>query len=152
MASARPSRSAGTPRRRARRRPRRDARACKETLARIAPLRGDALAFDLDITDAEAAHAVAEQVRESAGDLHVLVNNAGIAIRGRVDHPQAHANIRRVMNINYFGSFNVPRVPASLRRTRGCIINIASGAAFLPSRPRSAIRPRRRRSRSSPRP
>lgn len=104
---------------------------CAETLELVGATRGDALAFGLDITDAPAARALAAQVHERAGDLDVLVNNAGILIRGGVDAPQAHANIRRVMDVNYFGCFNVVHAfLPSLRRTRGCIVNVASGAAF----------------------
>lgn len=104
---------------------------CRQTLDLVAADRGEALAFGLDVTDAQAARALAEQVRERVGDLHVLVNNAGIMIRAGIDDPQAHANIRRIMDVNYFGCFNVIHAfLPGLRRTRGCIINVASGAAF----------------------
>lgn len=65
------------------------------------------------------------------GDLQVLVNNAGLMIREKVDSPRVHEAVRRLMEVNYFGTFNVMHafLPA-LRRTRGCVINIASGAAF----------------------
>jgi NAD(P)-dependent dehydrogenase (short-subunit alcohol dehydrogenase family) len=104
---------------------------CRQTLELVAAAGGEALAFGLDVTDGGAARAVAEQVQGRAGDVDVLVNNAGIMIRAGIDDPQAHANIRRVMDVNYFGTFNVVHafLPA-LRRTRGCIINVASGAAF----------------------
>lgn len=104
---------------------------CRQTEDLVASLRGDTLAFALDVTDVEATRAIAEQVRERAGDLDILVNNAGILIRGGLDNPQAHANIRRVMDVNYFGCFNVVHAfLPGLRRTRGCVVNVASGAAF----------------------
>lgn len=104
---------------------------CRETLELVGANRGDGVAFGLDITDAQAARAVAEQVQARVGDVHVLVNNAGIMIRGGVDHPEAHANIRRLIDVNYLGCFNVVHAfLPSLRRARGCIVNVASGAAF----------------------
>lgn len=104
---------------------------CKQTLDLVAAAGGEALAFGLDVTDAQAARALAEQVRERVGDVDVLVNNAGILIRAGIDDPQAHANIRRIMDVNYFGTFNVVHAwLPGLRRTHGCIINVASGAAF----------------------
>jgi NAD(P)-dependent dehydrogenase (short-subunit alcohol dehydrogenase family) len=61
----------------------------------------------------------------------VLVNNAGLMIRDGVDSPRVHESVRRLMDVNYFGTFNVLHafLPA-LRRTRGCVVNIASGAAL----------------------
>ena len=42
---------------------------------------GEASAFPLDVTDAEACTALAEQVGREIGAVNVLVNNAGIIIR-----------------------------------------------------------------------
>jgi len=60
------------------------------------------------------------------------VNNAGVILREGIDSPNAHAVIRKVMDVNLLGVFNTIHgwLPA-LRATRGCIINISSGAAFL---------------------
>ncbi len=105
---------------------------CQETLDMISDTGGKAFGFALDITDAEAARLLAEQVQEQVGDVDTLVNNAGVMIRAGIDDPHAHTNIRRAMDVNYFGCFNVIHawLPA-LRRTHGCIINVASGAAFV---------------------
>jgi meso-butanediol dehydrogenase / (S,S)-butanediol dehydrogenase / diacetyl reductase len=74
---------------------------------------------------------LAEQVSKEVGDVQVLVNNAGIMIREGVDSPNVQANVRRTMEVNYFGTFNLIHafIPA-LRRSRGCIVNIASVAAL----------------------
>jgi meso-butanediol dehydrogenase / (S,S)-butanediol dehydrogenase / diacetyl reductase len=105
---------------------------CDETLREIRASGGEAWGFGLDVTDADASHALAQKIQREIGDVNTLVNNAGVIIREGIDSPNAHANIRRVMDVNMFGTFNVIHawLPA-LRRTRGCIINIASGAAFI---------------------
>jgi meso-butanediol dehydrogenase / (S,S)-butanediol dehydrogenase / diacetyl reductase len=108
------------------------AHGCGATLQQIKASGGIAWAFGLDVTDATAAYALAQKIQGDIGDINTLVNNAGVIIREGIDSPNAHANIRRVMDVNMFGAFNVIHawLPA-LRKTRGCIINIASGAAFI---------------------
>lgn len=109
----------------------RNVESCAETLALVQGHRAASRAFALDVTDAAAAAALAARIASEVGDIDVLVNNAGVIIREGIDSPQVHANVRRLMEVNYFGTFNAIHawLPA-LRRTRGCIINIASGAAF----------------------
>ena len=49
------------------------------------------------------------------GELQVLVNNAGLMIRENVDSPRVHDAVRRLMEVNYFGTFNALHgVPAGL--------------------------------------
>ena len=109
----------------------RQVEACAETLALVQRHSPASRAFALDVTDAAAAAALAARIASEVGDINVLVNNAGVIIRAGIDSAQVHANVRRLMEVNYFGTFNAIHawLPA-LRRTRGCIINIASGAAF----------------------
>lgn len=105
---------------------------CADTLALIQAAGGQAWGFALDVTDADAAAALAQAVGDDIGAVDIVVNNAGVILREGLDSPQAHANIRRVVDVNLLGTFNVIHawLPA-LRATRGCIINIASGAAFI---------------------
>lgn len=108
------------------------AAACDATVAQVQALGGTAWAFGVDVTDVPACQALAQQVGAEIGAIDTLVNNAGIIVREGLDSPKAHENIRRVFDVNLFGGFNVLHsfLPA-LRQTRGCIINIASGAAFI---------------------
>ncbi|MEP6721280.1 MAG: SDR family oxidoreductase [Variovorax sp.] len=105
---------------------------CEATVREIVEGGGSAWAFPLDITDVPACTALAGQVGHEIGALDVLVNNAGILLREGIDTPDAHRKIRRVFDVNVLGGFNVLHafLPA-LRQTRGCVVNIASGAAFI---------------------
>jgi NAD(P)-dependent dehydrogenase (short-subunit alcohol dehydrogenase family) len=105
--------------------------ACAETRAAVEATGASAWTFALDVTDAQACTRLAADVQREIGDLQVLVNNAGLMVRETVDSPRVHDAVRRLMEVNYFGTFNALHafVPA-LRRTRGCVINIASGAAL----------------------
>ncbi|KQO37137.1 3-oxoacyl-ACP reductase [Acidovorax sp. Leaf84] len=105
---------------------------CAATVEDIRRSGGQAWAFALDITSVPACAALAEQVGRDIGALDILVNNAGILIRAGIDAPEVHAKLRQVFDVNVMGGFNVLHafLPA-LRQTRGNVINIASGAAFI---------------------
>lgn len=92
---------------------------------------GQAESHHLDITDAAGCAALASALDKSTGHLDVLVNNAGILIRGALEGPDAAAHARQVMKVNYEGTLNVTQafLPA-LRASRGAIVNVASVAAF----------------------
>ena len=92
---------------------------------------GQAQSHHLDITDAAECSVLASQVHKENGPLEILINNAGILIRGRLEGHDAAAHARQVMKVNYEGTLNVTQafLPA-LRTSRGAIVNVASVAAF----------------------
>jgi NAD(P)-dependent dehydrogenase (short-subunit alcohol dehydrogenase family) len=100
-----------------------------------ADLRGsgaDAFSFRLDVTDAAACHALAQAIARDIGEIDILINNAGIIIRERLDSPRAAENWRRVLDVNLTGVFNVTHAfLATLRKTRGTIVNLGSIASFV---------------------
>ena len=105
---------------------------CHQTLEKIQDLGGQGWVYALDVTDVAAVQTLANQVQNELGNIDILVNNAGVILREGIDSPNAHAVIRKVMDVNFLGVFNTIHawLPA-LRATRGCIVNISSGAAFL---------------------
>ena len=110
----------------------REAKACEDTVRQVQAEGGQARAYALDVTDPQAAQALAAELLPRHGPVQVLVNNAGVILREGLDSPNAHAVIRKVMDVNLIGVFNVSHAWLSdLRQTRGCIVNISSGAAFL---------------------
>jgi NAD(P)-dependent dehydrogenase (short-subunit alcohol dehydrogenase family) len=100
-----------------------------------ADLRGsgaDAFSFRLDVTDAAACHALAQAIAQDIGEIDILINNAGIIIREGLDSPRAAENWRRVLDVNLTGVFNVTHAfLATLRKTRGTIVNLGSIASFV---------------------
>jgi len=105
---------------------------CQETLQKVREAGSEGWVYALDVTDVEAVQTLSSQVQNLAGNIDILVNNAGVILREGIDSPNAHAVIRKVMDVNLLGVFNTIHawLPA-LRATRGCIVNISSGAAFL---------------------
>ncbi len=109
-----------------------DVSGCHQTLEKVKKVGGQGWVYELDVTDVASVQKLADQVQEEAGNIDILVNNAGVILREGIDSPNAHAVIRKVMDVNLLGVFNTIHawLPA-LRKSRGCIVNISSGAAFL---------------------
>lgn len=86
----------------------------------------------IDVTDRAATQRLAEDLTARLGPIEVLVNNAGISGRARIDEPQAAEVWDRVIDVNLQGLFNVTHafVPA-LKQTRGCIVSLSSIVAFV---------------------
>ncbi len=91
-------------------------------------------ALALDITDAEAAKAVAAETFERFGSIDVLVNNAGHAELGFFE-TFTDAAVRRQFDVNLFGTMNVARAVAPHMRERrsGLIVTISSVSGLVSS-------------------
>jgi NAD(P)-dependent dehydrogenase (short-subunit alcohol dehydrogenase family) len=61
-----------------------------------------AQAFELDVADRDAVFAHADEVRAAFGEVHLVVNNAGVALHGPVVELE-HADMQWLMDINYWG-------------------------------------------------
>jgi NAD(P)-dependent dehydrogenase (short-subunit alcohol dehydrogenase family) len=105
-----------------------DEASAKETASRIVASGGRARGVALDVTDAAACDALAAEI----GALSLLVNNAGVLLRGRLAEDKARANWARTLDVNVNGMFNVTMacLPA-LRAAKGAIVNIASIQSFI---------------------
>lgn len=93
---------------------------------------GTAWAEKWDVTNFAEAQAVAAKVASMAGDVSILVNNAGIHMRAKVDTPDHFENWRRIMAVNVDGIlFGTTAFLDQLKRTRGAIINIGSVQSYV---------------------
>lgn len=93
---------------------------------------GRATARPLDVSDAAACAALAEAVRAEAGEVSILVNNAGVIFPGRIHEEGALENWHRTLAINLGGAFNMCRAfYPQLRASRGAVINLASIRSFV---------------------
>lgn len=104
----------------------RSADALAAVRAEIEAAGGRALAVTADVTDTAAVNAAADRVRAELGAPHVLVNNAGAALRRPLAETSDDA-WRDVIATNLDGSFRCCRAfAADLAGNRGRIINISS--------------------------
>ncbi|MEN2991157.1 SDR family NAD(P)-dependent oxidoreductase [Tistrella sp. BH-R2-4] len=89
-------------------------------------------ALGLDITDADAANAVAAETAGRFGAIDVLVNNAGYAELGFFE-TFTDAAVRRQFEVNLFGTMNVARAVAPHMRARrsGLIVTISSVSGLV---------------------
>lgn len=91
---------------------------------------GRAVSMQVDVGDAQAMQAVADDVFEQLGRLDVLVNNAGVSMRpSRAVWDASISDFDWMMRVNYFGVVNgirafLPRMRA--QGTRGHIVNTSS--------------------------
>jgi NAD(P)-dependent dehydrogenase (short-subunit alcohol dehydrogenase family) len=95
---------------------------------------GDALYVHLDVTRAQDWQRAVQTAESQYGRLNILVNNAGIAIRGTIEET-SEEDWDRLMAINLKGVFLGTKyaIPAMRRAGGGSIINISSGAGIAPA-------------------
>lgn len=88
----------------------------------------------LDVTDRARFAEVADEVVDRFGEVHVLVNNAGVSVFGPTDEA-TYDDYDWIMGVNFGGVVNglvsfLPKIKAASGRRH--VTNIASMAAFLP--------------------
>jgi NAD(P)-dependent dehydrogenase (short-subunit alcohol dehydrogenase family)/pimeloyl-ACP methyl ester carboxylesterase len=108
-----------------------------ERTAELAKLLGtDAFAFEVDVSDQHSMERFAKAVETEHGVPDVVVNNAGIGVAGPfLDHD--FDDWRRVLDVNLWGVIHGSKLFGRQMADRGeggHIVNVASAAAFFPSR------------------
>ncbi|MEZ5742536.1 MAG: SDR family oxidoreductase [Sphingomonadaceae bacterium] len=115
----------------------RDTSAADETVAEIVAAGGKAIANYEDVTDWDAAGRIVDAAIEAFGDLHVLVNNAGI-VRDRMFVSATPEEWDATMHVHLRGHFCVARHAVNYWRAKqkdghdpdARIINTTSGAGL----------------------
>lgn len=92
------------------------------------------LAIECDVSDRMSVDHMVKLVESELGPIDVLVNNAGIAIHEDAAWELEPDEWWHVFEVNVLGVFLCCRavIPGMLERGRGRIVNVASGAAYLP--------------------
>ncbi|MEX2230838.1 MAG: 3-oxoacyl-ACP reductase family protein [Cyclobacteriaceae bacterium] len=96
-----------------------------------------AMSFGADITDRTQTESMAKAAIAAFGQIDILINSAGINIRGPIDEVTPE-DFNKVMDVNVNGTWLCCRavVPGMKKRNRGKIINLAStlGLVGVPNR------------------
>lgn len=114
----------------------RDPAAADETAGAVRAACAEAAVYRVDVSDEDAMNDLAAQVRNEHGVVDILVNNAGIGMAGRFLETSS-ANWENIMGVNLGGVISGSRAFGAQMVERGeggTIINVASAAAYLPSK------------------
>ncbi|MBK9958778.1 MAG: SDR family oxidoreductase [Chitinophagaceae bacterium] len=105
-----------------------NAAAASEVLNEINAVGGKAFAHSCNVADQQQVI----EIFNSIGNMHILVNNAGIAHVGKAD-TTSEADFDKVVNINIKGVYNCIHavVPLLRKSNGGVILNMASIAALV---------------------
>jgi 3-oxoacyl-[acyl-carrier protein] reductase len=92
------------------------------------------LAIECDVSDRVAVERMVAEVESKYGRLDLLVSNAGISVREDAAWELDPADWWRVFEVNVLGVYLWCRavIPGMRERGGGRIVNVASGAAYLP--------------------
>jgi NAD(P)-dependent dehydrogenase (short-subunit alcohol dehydrogenase family)/pimeloyl-ACP methyl ester carboxylesterase len=113
-----------------------DGAGAKQTVEEVTSLGGTAAAYDLDVSSADQWAGFVAQVLREHGVPDIVVNNAGIGMAGPVLRTSVD-DWERVLGVNLWGVIHGARLFGDLMVERGLgghVVNIASAAAFAPSR------------------
>lgn len=104
----------------------------EEVAKAITDLGRKALAVKVDVTNEEEVKAAVEKAKQEFGHLDILLNNAGIAVRGGVD-TLTEEEFDQSMNVNVKGIFLVSKyiIPVMKEQEYGKVVNVASVNAII---------------------
>src|SRR5918993_2551204 len=105
----------------------------KDRLDALVAELGNARAIEMDVSGPGATAALMSDLREAGDQVDLLVNNAGLGLRGPFAELDA-ARQREMIDLNCGALTELCRAvaPAMLERRSGAILNVASTAAFQP--------------------
>ena len=108
-----------------------NAAGAEETVKQIEALGRQALAVKADVADPSSVEHLVEETLKTFGRVHVLFNDAAIQVNKTIEDTTIE-EWNREMAVNLGGIFLCSKffLPA-LRRTKGCIINMASVNGFF---------------------
>ena len=91
-----------------------------------------ALKLSLDVTQPDSVYGIVAQTMERFGQIDVLINNAGYALRGALEEVPVE-EVQQMFDVNVFGVLRMIRAvtPHMRKRRTGRIINISSIAGKL---------------------
>lgn len=112
-----------------------DTAGMQETVQRITDMAGQALAVRTDVSQRDQVEQLAVQAQEAFGPVHILCNNAGVAVWGGVE-AATYQDWQWVMGVNLWGVIHGLQafLPGMLAHGQeGHIVNTASMAGLIAS-------------------
>ena len=88
--------------------------------------------YRVDVADTAQVKQYAKQVKDEAGEVDLLINNAGVVV-GKYFHEHTHQEIDFTMNINSSALMHISLefIQGMLEKGEGHIVNIASAAGMV---------------------
>lgn len=104
----------------------------QDLVKEISTAGGSANYYDIDLADADAVVACAQNIITNQGGPDVLINNAGAGKWLSILETPAE-QVEQMMAVPYFASFNLTRefLPGMMQRKQGHIVNVTSVASKL---------------------
>ena len=104
----------------------------QDLVARCEAAGGTARIFPVNVTDSEAIHSTAEQLRKEFGHIDILIANAGIGGNDEATRTYEPKAVKAIIDVNLLGAANAIHavVPAMLERGSGQLVAISSLAGF----------------------
>lgn len=115
----------------------RDEAALTRVARRCEQAGGRALAVPTDVSDPEACRRLMLRAVEAFGGIDVLVNNAGLTMRGRFEEVTDVSVFERLMRVNYLGAvYCTHHALDALKARRGLLVAVSSltGKSGVPGR------------------
>ncbi|MCW5748041.1 MAG: SDR family oxidoreductase [Alphaproteobacteria bacterium] len=104
----------------------------RQSAAAIGQDGGTSSAATLDVRDAAACDRLARDIEARHGKASILVNNAGVLLRGRLSDGDVREKWRTTLDVNLDGTFNVTMAfLGQIKATKGSIVNVASIQSFV---------------------
>jgi len=106
-----------------------DKKALEETVSILsASNHNNVFALAFDVSDKKCMFDFADKVKQTLGNAHVIINNAGIEGSGRPIYLTTTEEDHKIMNINYFGVVYGTKafLPQIVENNEGAVVNISS--------------------------
>jgi short-subunit dehydrogenase len=106
--------------------------ALDETVNEFSQLIKNIFGYVVDVSDPAAIITAAAKVKNDAGPVDILINNAGIVV-GKYFHEHTHKDIDRTMAVNADALMHVTLefLPEMIKRNKGHIVTIASAGGMV---------------------
>ena len=101
---------------------------------------GNVKGYKVDVSNSSQVQEIAAQTVKECGEVHIVINNAGIVANNDTFDKQTIRDIERTMNINATAPMVIAQqfLPGMIERNHGHICNIASAAGMI-SNPRMSV-------------